>query len=426
MSGAVVTRTSSYMTMICWTMSILLPKKCMAYSVGKGGNVLFTIRETHGLSFIGSSGSGKSTSHSLSRSCTCSRCRSSSSRSRLGMVYAPPGSGYTEPEDETSYYPDTYEPMMEYPGTMRPGRTPENQPFSSLPIQDTDPDPVPWPHFQEIEWHHQWGAPHEHAIPMEEFIEMENRWATAEEEAAMRAGVRRNVRERREMEELENASTNLILDDDDDDDEEDNDDDGTKLDLGEGVVNVLARADAVTTKTNNNVASSTDDDDDDDDDDDFLLDLGLDSDEKDDDDNDDEPAFRTDDNSPEGLLNAMQSMMDAVGQGDDDNDDDNDLVPDDVDDDLDLDLDLGLLDDVDVDDDDDDSSKGDDDDLTSLTMLDDDDDNTSDNDEEEDDQMVPLDDMIGSEDADDMGDSFDDGGYDIDDFEYDNDGGDMY
>ena len=412
MSG-VVSRTC-YMTMICWTMSILLPKKCMSYSTG--GNAVFTIRETHrGLSFIGST-----TSHSLSSG----SCTTYSRNSRLGMVYAPPGSGYTEPEDETSYYPDTYEPMMEYPGTMRPGRTPENQPFSSLPIQDTDPDPVPWPHFQEIEWHHQWGSPHEHAIPMEEFIEMENRWATAEEEAAMRAGVRRNVRERREMEELENASNNLILDDDDDDedDEDDNEDNnGTKLDLGEGVMNVLARADTATTKINNNIASSTTDDDDDDDDDDFLLDLGLDSDEKDDDDNDDdEPAFRTDDNSPEGLLNAMQSMMDAVGQGNDDNDEDDDLVPDD--DDLDLDLDLGLLDD-------DDSSKGgDDDDLTSLTMLDDDDDDNtaSDNDDEEDDQMVPLDDMIGSEDADDMGDSFDDGGYDIDDFEYDNDGGDMY
>ena len=89
-------------------------------------------------------------------------------RSSLFMIYAPPGSGYSRVEDEESELPDSYIPMMEYPGTMRPGRTPENMPFHDLPIADSDPDPVPWPHFQEIEWHHRWDPPHPHPIPMEE------------------------------------------------------------------------------------------------------------------------------------------------------------------------------------------------------------------------------------------------------------------
>lgn len=70
--------------------------------------------------------------------------------SSLGLV-PPPGSGYAGPEYEINELPDSYEPMMEYPGTMRPGRTPENMPFHDLPIGDDDPDPVPWPHFQQIE-----------------------------------------------------------------------------------------------------------------------------------------------------------------------------------------------------------------------------------------------------------------------------------
>ena len=78
-------------------------------------------------------------------------CRaSSSSSSSLGLV-PPPGSGYAGPDYEIDELPDSYEPMMEYPGTMRPGRTPENMPFHDLPIGDDDPDPVPWPHFQQIE-----------------------------------------------------------------------------------------------------------------------------------------------------------------------------------------------------------------------------------------------------------------------------------
>ena len=92
----------------------------------------------------------------------------SPTKSTLSMIYAPPGSGYSRVEDEESELPDSYIPMMEYPGTMRPGRTPENMPFHDLPIADSDPDPVPWPHFQEIEWHHRWDPPHPHPIPMEE------------------------------------------------------------------------------------------------------------------------------------------------------------------------------------------------------------------------------------------------------------------
>lgn len=194
------------------------------------------------------------------------------------MVYAPPGSGYYRPEDEAGALPQTYDPMMEYPGTMRPGRTKENQPYSSLPISDTDPDPVPWPHFQEIEWHHQWTPPHEHPIPMEDFIEMEGRWASAEVEAEMRVGARRGVRERRELEEIEKSSSNFILDDDDDDDEEG---DESRLDIGKGVEmiigskssNVEAKKGKPPTKTSTTTAppfSETEDDDD------FLLDLGLD------------------------------------------------------------------------------------------------------------------------------------------------------
>ena len=108
---------------------------------------------------------------------TTFRKRSSPSinQNRLNMVYAPPGSGYLDHEDETSVYPESYDPMMEYPGTMRPGKTKENQAFENLPLADTDPDPVPWPHFQEIEWHHLWEPPHPHSTPMEEFIEQQGR-----------------------------------------------------------------------------------------------------------------------------------------------------------------------------------------------------------------------------------------------------------
>jgi hypothetical protein len=195
-------------------------------------------------------------------------------------LFAPPGSGYARPEDEESVLPDTYEPMMEYPGTMRPGRTPENMPFQDLPIGDDDPDPVPWPHFQQIEWHHQWEPPHEHPIPMEDFIEMNGRWATAEMEAAMRAGFRRDVRERREQ--AENEKRDIIITDDDDDEVGE---DVDPIALGDGIFGKLGSdADkALTAKATappiegEIVEEEVDESADDEGLDDFLLDLGLDA-----------------------------------------------------------------------------------------------------------------------------------------------------
>jgi hypothetical protein len=215
-----------------------------------------------------------------------SSCHSSRSRSRL-YIYAPPGSGYARPEDNPrSELPDTYEPMMAFPGTMRPGKTPENMPFQDLPIGDDDPDPVPWPHFQQIEWHHRWSEPpHEHPGTMEDFIEALGRWATPEQEAAMRAGVRRDVRQRQEQAESEKRET--IITDDDDDDDDDYEDKEEPVALGDGIFGKLGSdadraATAAAVSPDGDVAIKEEDavDDlfgDDADLDDFLLDLGLDT-----------------------------------------------------------------------------------------------------------------------------------------------------
>lgn len=176
--------------------------------------------------------------------------------------------------------------MMEYPGTMRPGTTPENMPYQDLPLADDDPDPVPWPHFQQIEWHHKWDAPHPHPIPMEEFIDMHGRWATPEMEAAMRAGVRRDIRERQEQEAAERQDM-IITDDDDDDD----DALGAVVDepiaLGDGMFGQLGSAadEAITAAAVAPRAEGEEEDEEedeadggeDDDLDNFLLDLGLDA-----------------------------------------------------------------------------------------------------------------------------------------------------
>ena len=285
-------------------------------------------------------------SRGFSPLCRIQRSSSSSllpSPSRAGMVYAPPGSGYhrSPPPEEVSVddddeqasldlpssshpqltmrdlslisprsLPATYEPMLEYPGTMRPGRTPENMPYHDLPNLDAhDPDPVPWPHFQEIEWHHRWDPPHEQALDMEEFIEVQGRWASVEDEAEMRMGMRRGVRERREMEEMNSGigggggggvaptptagggdGQMIIMDDDDEDD--DGGYDGTvggNLGLGDGVSALLRGTDPRGGRGSVDGAVSAVDDIDDDDvddgsaddegeeeeDDDFLLDLGL-------------------------------------------------------------------------------------------------------------------------------------------------------
>lgn len=314
--------------------------------------------------------------------------------STLSMIKAPPGSGYLRLEDdEESAFPDTYEPMMEYPGTMRPGRTPENQPYSSLPIQESDPDPVPWPHFQEIEWHHNWGAPHDAPIPMEEFIEMQGRWATAEMEAEMRAGARRGVRERRELEESQKAAS-FILDDDDEDDEVEVEEEAL-VDLGQGVD--LLMNSAVETPTKPSVDTPVESDDNDDDDN-FLLDLGLDTDEDDaDEDGGEEPAFASSSDGAEGILEAMQSMIDAEESTEETESDTPDI-------DLDFD-DLGLSFDEEEEEEDgaaDEAEGNDEEDF----MLMEDDDLSGEQD------IVPLDDMIGNEDMGDD-DEFDDGGFDF-------------
>lgn len=289
-------------------------------------------------------------------------CRSSSSSPGLCLV-PPPGSGYAGPEYEIDEMPDSYEPMMEYPGTMRPGRTPENMPFHDLPIGDDDPDPVPWPHFQQIEWHHRWNPPHPHPIPMEEFIEQHGRWATPEMEAEMRAGSRRASRTRRDMEEEQKRDT-LIMDDDDDDEA----DLANELpqELGEGMFGQLGStddakiiADAVSPDRMNEDTSkgSSDDDDDDVDEglDDFLLDLGLDTlgDDEDDDDDEDNTAQAA---KPKAATKSI-GLEDVVITEDGDDDDlseEESVNPDvtasiDVDDD-DEDLELGLDEEDDLDD----------------------------------------------------------------------------
>ena len=316
-------------------------------------------------------------------------------------IIAPPGSGYARPEDETSPFPDTYEPMMEYPGTMRPGRTPENMPFQDLPIGDNDPDPVPWPHFQQIEWHHRWDPPHEHPIPMEDFIEMHGRWATPEMEAAMRAGVRRGVRERRQEEESGKAS--VIITDDDDDELGGIPDD--PISLGDGVFGQLGSdadraATAKAVDPANQGKEEEEEEEGDDGLDDFLLDLGLDADFDDDEDDDSQKS--------KGGKKKGKSKTDSsfdLDFGDDDEDDD-------------------------FDDSDDTPSKGvsltasSGSDTTTIDVDDDDDIVLDDDDELEGD--IPLDDFNDDDDTLDTEDIFDEGGFDFDDDFGDIDGGDMW
>jgi hypothetical protein len=231
---------------------------------------------------------------SLHRCLNVKRCCRLLSHLRL-RLFAPPGSGYASSDDNKDVYkselPNTYEPMMAFPGTMRPGKTPENMPFQDLPIGDDDPDPVPWPHFQQIEWHHRWSEPpHEHPGTMEDFIESLGRWATPEQEAAMRAGVRRDLRQRQEDAESERRDT-VITDDDDDDFDDDYEEKEEPVALGDGIYGKLG-SDADRVATAAAVAPSTlrsgndadpgvdggiDDLFVDNDLDDFLIDLGLDT-----------------------------------------------------------------------------------------------------------------------------------------------------
>jgi len=301
---------------------------------------------------------------------------------------------------------------------MRPGRTPENMPFHDLPIADSDPDPVPWPHFQQIEWHHRWDPPHPHPIPMELYIEMEGRWASAEDEAAMRAGARRDVRERRELAEDDRKNT-LIVDDDDDDEEEE--DLEINMELGEGMFGALGSgseeaitAKAVTEERPVQDAKRDETDDEEDDFDDFLLDLGLEG-------GSDDLLLDDSKDSTANLLDAMTSML---GEDDDDSEDDAS-----TDDDLDfsmLDSDEGTIDiTMDTDDEMEDPSDvaalSDDEDLD-IGLDEDDEDLTTDGGM----TMVPLEDF-GDDSLLDDDDAFDDGGFDYDgDDGGDFDGGDSW
>jgi hypothetical protein len=235
--------------------------------------------------------------------------RPSTTKSTALFVYAPPGSGYAGPEDPYDYdttlkLPETYEPLMAYPGTMRPGKTPENMPFQDLPIGDEYPnDPVPWPHFQQIEFHHRWEPPHPHPGTMEHFIEINGRWATPEEEAAMRAGTRRGVRqlqqELAQRQQQQGGSGAIITDDEEDElrllDTDDFMEKEEPLALGEGIFGRLgsdadraATAATVSPSSLGTRSSKVDDDvvvveegEEEDGLDDFLLDLGLDADDDD-------------------------------------------------------------------------------------------------------------------------------------------------
>lgn len=328
-------------------------------------------------------------------------CHAKSTSRRF--IFAPKGSGYFRPEDEESVLPKTYEPMMEYPGTMRPGRTPENMPFHDLPIGDNDPDPVPWPHFQQIEWHHQWDPPHEHPIPMEDFIEMHGRWATPEMEAAMRAGVRRDVRDRREQAEADKRDM-IITDDDEDDDIADIEND--PISLGDGMFGKLGSdadrletAAATAAPKKGEIVDDADEDEDDGALDDFLLDLGLDA--------------ELDDDS-DSLDDKKSSSKKSSTKKDDD---------------LDLDAALGFTNDEDDDDDDESSVVKSNRGTTAMINVDDDSDLEFglDDDDDIDDGVdtVPLDDFNDSENLD-TEDVFDDGGFDFDDGDGGGDGGDSW
>lgn len=227
-------------------------------------------------------------------------------------------------------------------------------PFHDLPFLGVnDPNPVPWPHFQEIEWHHKWEPPHEQALAMEEFIDEEGRWASVEDEAEMRMGMRRGVRERREMEEGGIGATRsvggggvgvggsggeqmVIMDDDDEEDDGGAGGIASNLGFGDGVKAFLTNpADSVSTTRRSAVGddddeSGLDDEIDDDDDilgdgdegeDDFLLDLGLGGDVGDvdiDDDDEDILAEEEEETFPTKSALKMEASADDLEDDDDD------------------------------------------------------------------------------------------------------------
>lgn len=100
---------------------------------------------------------------------------------RLGPGFAPGmkirGSHWAQDEDEPSFMPKTYVPEMDYPGTLRPGTKPENDPMDSLPQYILHRPP----NFLQTPWHIRWGAPHGASVPIDEFVERIGRWYNEEE-----------------------------------------------------------------------------------------------------------------------------------------------------------------------------------------------------------------------------------------------------
>jgi hypothetical protein len=322
--------------------------------------------------------------------------------------------------------------MMEYPGTMRPGKTPENMPFHDLPLDDAGPrDPVPWPHFQQIAWHHQWEPPHDHPVPIEEFIEMQGRWSTPELEARMRMGARQLVRDSRENEEESSGSRRQNVITDDDDDEYDDAVVERNVALGEGVFGKLGSdADRAATEiaTTPRIGDGDDDVGDGGDNDDvgldFLLDLGLDMlDVEEEQDSKGEGGVQDERMGARGPALTSSKTRGGVDDDDDDSEfDDEYIAPtstinvevDEEDEDEDV-IDFGVVDD-------------DDDDVDVGIGMDDDEDL-----EVEDDVGVGGSSGLDEVSLDDYGDNdgldndiFEEGGFDYDDYDNDNDGGDMW
>ena len=222
---------------------------------------------------------------------------------------------------------------------------------------------------------------------MEEFIELEGRWATPEMEAAMRAGNRRDARRRREMEEEAKRETLIMDDEEDDQDEEQDLGDGMFGQLGSAADLAMTAAATSPTRdmeTERNDVIDADEEDGEDGDgglDDFLLDLGLDS-------YDDENDSGTSENVATTSTQPKTSGLEDVVIG---GDDDDDSSPEDET------MNNDVTASIDVDDDDDlDLGLDEDDDLSDDAVS-----------------TVPLEDFS---DGDDLGndDFFDDGGFDYD------------
>jgi hypothetical protein len=331
-------------------------------------------------------------------------------------------------------------------------------PFHDLPLDDDGPrDPVPWPHFQQISWHHQWEPPHEHPVPIEDFIERQGRWSTPELEARMRVGARQAVRDSRDSREDADRRPQTVITDDEDDDEAEEADfvgaaDRRNVALGEGVFGRLGSdadraATAVATAApfpragggDGREAQGMDDSADDDDAGlDFLLDLGLDMLDLGDDlgaadlevdaggerkkpgmvagaasrrarpEDDDDEGIEFDDEGVASMASAVNlevddedvDVDDAIDFGVDEDDDEDGVGVGGV---VGMELDDEDEDDLDVDDDEDGAGVG------SSSGLDE----------------VPLDDYGDGGDGLDN-DIFDEGGFDYDDYDNDNDGGDMW